>query len=79
MTGCERLASARIVRQVQVDRIAPTISTSDCIDGAIRLGCLYPRRRAPYRPSFGNRWRGIASADIDIMDPIIESADHEIM
>src|SRR3546814_13852054 len=79
MAGRERLAGVGIVAQMEVDRVASTVSAGDGIDGSIRLASHCPGRLDPHRRALRHRRRRIAPTDVDIVHPAIDPIDHHVM
>src|SRR3546814_10823410 len=79
MAGRERLAGVGIVAQMEVDRVASTVSAGDGIDGSIRLASHCPGRLDPHRRALRHRRRRIAPTDVDIVHPAIDAIDHHVM
>src|SRR3546814_19704861 len=79
MAGRERLAGVGIVAQMEVDRVASTVSAGDGIDGSIRLASHCPGRLDPHRRALRHRRRRIAPTDVDIVHPAIDAIAHPVM
>src|SRR3546814_1726645 len=77
MAGRERLAGVGIVAQMEVDRVASTVSAGDGIDGSIRLASHCPGRLDPHRRALRHRRRRIAPTDVDIVHPAIDAIRSE--